>query len=54
VRTLLRWMAASVALVAGLVLGAGTAGASPSPHSAQHAVVHTSTIGGMQANDWWW
>jgi hypothetical protein len=47
-------MAASVALVAGLVLGAGTANASPNPHSAQHAVVHSSTTGAMSPSDWWW
>jgi uncharacterized membrane-anchored protein YhcB (DUF1043 family) len=53
VRTLLRWMAASVALVAGVALGGGTANASPVAYSAQHAVVQ-STTGGMQPSDWWW
>jgi hypothetical protein len=54
VRALLRWTAASVALVAGLVLGTGTANASTSAHSAQHATVHSAATGGMHPNDWWW
>jgi hypothetical protein len=46
-------MAASVALVAGLVLGGGAANAAPVPHGTHHAVVH-STTGAMQPSDWWW
>jgi hypothetical protein len=54
VRSLLRWTAASVALVAGLVLGAGTANAGTSPHGAHHPTLHSTTSTGLQANDWWW
>ena len=53
-RALLRWTAASVALVAGLVLGTGTANASTSIHSAKHTTVQAAPTRAMQPSDWWW